>query len=85
MASLLRPLLALALCATPAVAAQTTYVDVNANGANNGSSWTNAYVDLQDALAATATGEIWVAAGRYRPAPVGQPTIAFQLKDGVGL
>jgi hypothetical protein len=49
--------------------AQTIFVNRAATGANNGSSWANAYQKLDDALkAATAPGrQIWVAAGVYRP------------------
>ncbi|MDY6906590.1 MAG: choice-of-anchor Q domain-containing protein, partial [Thermodesulfobacteriota bacterium] len=44
------------------------YVDQDATGANNGSSWVNAYVCLQDALSSAATGNhVWVAAGTYYP------------------
>jgi len=47
------------------------YVDDDAIGANNGSSWENAYTFLQEALAYTNTTdkpvEIWVAQGIYRP------------------
>ena len=44
------------------------YVDLNANGSNNGTSWTNAYNHLNDALdLATSGEEIWVARGRYTP------------------
>lgn len=75
----------LMLGASSALAAQTTYVDHTATGANDGSSWAHAFMDLQDALATTIAGEIWVAQGRYRPAPAGQPTISFQLKSGVGI
>jgi parallel beta-helix repeat protein len=40
-----------ALGAGPAAAAWTIYVDIEAIGANDGSSWTDAYNHLQDALA----------------------------------
>ena len=44
------------------------YVDVNATGSSNGSSWANAYNNLQVAIdAAALNGEIWVAAGTYYP------------------
>jgi hypothetical protein len=43
------------------------YVDANAPGKNDGSSWKDAFLFLQDGLAATKTGEIRVARGIYRP------------------
>ena len=45
------------------------YVDANAIGANNGTSWEDAYNYLQDALEDASAGcvEIWVAAGTYKP------------------
>lgn len=46
------------------------YVNYAADGANDGSSWASAFLNLQDALAAAETGdEIWVAQGIYYPAP----------------
>lgn len=66
-------LLAAALAGSPAV----TYVDANlASGANDGSSWANAYrgpLGLKAALDAGAT-TIWVADGVYHPGPAGSPS-----------
>ncbi len=72
------------------------YVDDDATGANDGSSWENAYRYLQDALAdANASPkplEIHVAQGTYRPDEdtlhpdgTGDRTAAFQLINGVTL
>lgn len=62
------------------------YVKWNASGLNNGSSWTNAYPSLQDALAAAISGdEIWVAAGTYKPTTTADRTISFTLKNGVSI
>lgn len=44
------------------------YVNVSASGNNDGSSWVNAYVSLQDAiLASSQNDELWVAQGTYIP------------------
>ena len=44
-----------------------TYVDANSLGNNNGTSWTDAFTDLNDAL--KCGGEIWVADGTYLADP----------------
>ncbi|MHC4721096.1 MAG: right-handed parallel beta-helix repeat-containing protein [Planctomycetota bacterium] len=66
------------------------YVDENAAGANNGTSWLNAFVDLQEGLAIAQSGdEIWVAQGTYYPSELTDPcdprSATFQLIDGVAL
>ena len=69
-----------------AAAPSTYYVDAAATGADNGSSWSDAYTDLQDALtAAVSSDEIWVAAGAYKPSGTGSRTATFQLKSGVAV
>jgi predicted outer membrane repeat protein len=70
------------------------YVDSSASGADNGSSWADAYTDLQSALlSAPAAGtQVWVAAGTYYPVsnPSNPPTesdksATFQLLNDVGV
>ena len=44
------------------------YVNKTATGNNNGTSWTDAFTDLQDAIDVNCSNvEIWVAAGTYYP------------------
>jgi hypothetical protein len=67
------------------------YVDDDATGENNGTSWENAYCYLQDALANAKYGdEIRVAQGFYRPDcrsshphGTGDRSAAFELINGV--
>ncbi len=62
------------------------FVQQGATGANNGTSWENAYAALQDALTVAQTGdEIWVARGTYRPTSGADRLATFQLKNGVAL
>src|ERR1700741_5059972 len=63
--------------------AQITYVDKNASGLNDGSSWTNAYTNLNTALTNTFSGQMWVAAAIYYPGNPGQNNNTFLLKSGV--
>jgi predicted outer membrane repeat protein len=69
--------------------AAVVYVDDTAPpppvGANDGSSWENAFLDLQDALAAARSGdEIRVGQGVYKPAPPGGSREAtFNLFSGI--
>jgi hypothetical protein len=65
------------------------YVDADAPGANNGSSWADAFTSLQDGLAVASRGvEIKVADGIYRPdqgsgISAGDRDATFALKERV--
>ncbi|MDJ0582558.1 cadherin domain-containing protein [Crocosphaera sp.] len=60
------------------------FVRGNAGGDNDGSSWVNAFTDLQDALAVARSGDqIWVAAGTYTPTDGTDRNASFVLKNHV--
>ncbi|MHC4691558.1 MAG: choice-of-anchor Q domain-containing protein, partial [Planctomycetota bacterium] len=66
------------------------YVDDSAKGAERGTSWANAFTDLQDALSMAEMipqiEEIRVAQGLYTPAePAGDRRETFQLINGVAI
>ncbi len=70
--------------------AATRYVNVNLQGgANDGSSWENAFRDANGvamALAASASGDqVWVAAGTYKPTTATTRTAYHTLKTGVAI
>ena len=75
----------------PAFAGQIIYVDGDASRANNGTSWTDAYNYLQDALASATYGdEVRVAQGMYTPdhgvgLTLGNRRATFSLKNGVAV
>ena len=62
------------------------YVKHDAPGLKDGSSWADAYTDLQSALSAASGGdEIWVAAGTYKPTSGADRAVSFTLKNGVAI
>ncbi|MCP4258998.1 MAG: hypothetical protein GY774_16055 [Planctomycetes bacterium] len=90
------PLILIAILFCPVVYGKVIYVDDDAAGANDGTSWENAYVYLQEALADANSSEkpveILVAQGIYKPngGLVAIPefdwrTTTFQLINSVAL
>ncbi|MDP2898124.1 MAG: right-handed parallel beta-helix repeat-containing protein [bacterium] len=66
------------------------FVDADSPGVNNGSSWTEAYTELRDAIHIATrypqVKEVRVAQGLYAPAePAGNRTASFQLLNGVAM
>jgi predicted outer membrane repeat protein len=67
-------------------AGDIVYVDIEATGANNGTSWTDAFTNLQEALDSVSYGdEIWVAEGVYTPTDTAGRNASFHLKSGVAM
>jgi hypothetical protein len=78
------------LALLPIARAGTLFVDAAlASGANDGSSWANAFQGadgLQSALALAVAGDqLFVADGSYRASGTGSRTASFALKNGVEL
>lgn len=62
------------LAMAPMAVARIIFVDDDAPGANDGSSWADSYYYLQDALYIAVSGdEINVAQGIYKPGPPPPP------------
>ncbi len=58
------------LCTFLSTSVAQVFVNVNATGNNNGSSWEDAFTNLQDAFDESPNGAaIWIAAGTYTPLP----------------
>mgnify|MGYP003673924895 CR=1 FL=1 len=82
--SALVALLGLSLVSSAGTPTTVWYVDQLAIGADDGTSWMDAYTDLQSALtAAGPDDQIWVAKGVYKPTPTADRLVSFVLKDTV--
>ncbi len=68
------------------VVVDAVFVDADADGAKNGTSWSDAYDSLHKALEAAASNSIiWVAEGTYLPTNDGDRAKSFELPDSVWL
>lgn len=70
--------------------AKTIYVDRNATGAKNGTSWADAYTVLTSAVTSAVSGdEVWIAKGTYRPNDLNPSdlsrALSFKMKTGVAI
>lgn len=77
--------LSLFLALAAQLSAQTIYVRAGAAGANNGTSWADAFTSLDAALDVAQPGQdIWVAAGTYKPSG-GTPASTFIVEAGINI
>jgi len=66
--------------------ASLIFVDLDASGTEDGTSWPDAFTDLQDALAEAQPGDtIWIAEGIYYPTDDGSRPTSFQIPGEVAL
>ncbi len=81
-------MLCLAIFAVHSAYATIRYVNASlTTGSNNGTTWANAYKDLQPALAAAQSGDqIWVAKGTYFPTTsTTDRSATFIMRSNVGI
>jgi len=73
------------ICRSIDTSSRVIYVDAGASGANDGSSWDDAYTDLQSALRVARDHfgvAIWLAEGVYKPTRNNDRQFAFVVPDG---
>ncbi len=84
MKKLLFSILTIATLGVSAQIGDTVYVNQNATGVNDGTSWADAYTELYDAVAnAGSSKQIWVATGTYKPTNIGDRTESFDLSASI--
>ncbi len=91
----MRFILAICLLTSSSIvlAQDTVYVSLTASGLNNGSSWADAFTNIQEAIDSSSLGdEVWVASGVYYPStdttglvPGDSRRKTFHLKNSIQL
>ena len=82
--SMKKHLLCLLAFALLPLLSHSTIIYVKTGGTGTGTSWSNAFGNLQDALTASNPGDqVWIAQGVYMPPNTGNRTISFAIKPDV--
>lgn len=82
----LKPVTVINQPVSPVANKTVVYVKWDATGLNNGTSWANAFTNLQNALTAAVSGKkIWIARGTYKPTATLDRTANFRLKENVSI
>lgn len=72
-------------CDAGAAEVVTCYVKSDAAGTNSGTSWADAYTDLQAALADNHCDQDWVARGVYKPTITSDRSISFNIRPRISV
>ena len=65
---------------------QVTYVNSAAAGTNDGTTWENAYTDIQSAIDDIRASEVWISTGTYiSPRPITDSLSSYLIRRNISI